>query len=38
VVRKGIPVTDGSSTAGDQPSKINTSVAHSARIWNYWLS
>jgi S-adenosyl methyltransferase len=32
-------VTDSSSTAGqEQPtSKIDTSVPHSARIWNYWL-
>jgi O-methyltransferase involved in polyketide biosynthesis len=31
-------VTNRSSTPGKQPSpKIDTSVAHSARIWNYWL-
>jgi hypothetical protein len=31
-------VTDRSSTPGKQPSpKIDISVAHSARIWNYWL-
>jgi hypothetical protein len=31
-------VTDRSSTPGQQPSpKIDTNVAHSARIWNYWL-
>jgi O-methyltransferase involved in polyketide biosynthesis len=31
-------VTNRSSTPGQQPSpKIDTNVAHSARIWNYWL-
>jgi O-methyltransferase involved in polyketide biosynthesis len=30
-------VTDNSSTSGQQPPEINTSVPHSARIWNYWL-
>jgi S-adenosyl methyltransferase len=31
-------VTNRSSTPGQQPSpKIDSSVAHSARIWNYWL-
>ena len=31
-------MTDRSSTPGQQPSpKIDTNVAHSARIWNYWL-
>jgi len=31
-------VTNRSSTSGQQPSpKIDTNVAHSARIWNYWL-
>jgi SAM-dependent methyltransferase len=31
-------VTNRSSPPGQQPSpKIDTSVAHSARIWNYWL-
>jgi hypothetical protein len=33
------PVTDSSPTAGQQPElpEIDTSVPHSARIWNYWL-
>ncbi len=31
-------MTDSSFTVGDQePVKINTGVAHSARIWNHWL-
>jgi hypothetical protein len=30
-------VTDSSSTPGQQPSEIDTTVPHSARIWNYWL-
>jgi S-adenosyl methyltransferase len=31
-------VTNRSSTPGQQPSpKIDSNVAHSARIWNYWL-
>jgi hypothetical protein len=31
-------VTDSSSASDAQPaSKIDTSVPHSARIWNYWL-
>jgi hypothetical protein len=32
-------VTDSSSTLqpGPEPPEIDTSVAHSARIWNYWL-
>ena len=31
-------MTNRSSTSGQQPSpKIDTNVAHSARIWNYWL-
>jgi O-methyltransferase involved in polyketide biosynthesis len=30
-------VTDSSSTAGQEPVKLDTSVAHSARIWDYWL-
>lgn len=31
-------MTDDSSSAGPEPvSKIDTSVPHSARIWNYWL-
>jgi hypothetical protein len=32
------PVTDSSSTpAGRDPARLDTSVAHTARIWNYWL-
>ncbi|MFI2203553.1 SAM-dependent methyltransferase [Streptomyces sp. NPDC020192] len=27
--------TEGSPTAG--PAKLNTSVAHNARVWNYWI-
>jgi hypothetical protein len=30
-------VTDRWSTPGQEPPEIDTSVAHSARIWNYWL-
>jgi hypothetical protein len=30
-------VTDSPSAAGQQPPSIDTSVPHSARIWNYWL-
>jgi S-adenosyl methyltransferase len=30
-------VDDKSSLGGEQPSKLDTSVPHSARIWNYWL-
>jgi O-methyltransferase involved in polyketide biosynthesis len=30
-------VTDSSSTPGQQPPEIDTSVAHSARVWNYFL-
>jgi S-adenosyl methyltransferase len=32
-------VTDGSATPGQPtaPPEIDTSVPHSARIWNYWL-
>jgi hypothetical protein len=30
-------VTDSSSTPDQEPSKINTAVPNSARIWNYWL-
>src|SRR5215216_3901516 len=34
-----LPVTDGSRTSGQPPAppEIDTSVPHSARIWNYWL-
>jgi hypothetical protein len=35
--RKARPVTDGFSTANPPP-QIDTSVAHSARVWNYFLS
>jgi hypothetical protein len=32
------PLVTDNSTEGDQPSfQIDTSVPHSARIWNYWL-
>jgi S-adenosyl methyltransferase len=33
------PVTDSSPTPGQEPElpEIDTSVPHSARIWNYWL-
>jgi hypothetical protein len=36
---EGAPVTDGSPTSGQPtaPPEIDTSVPHSARIWNYWL-
>jgi len=30
-------VTDSSSGPGQQPPEIDTSVAHSARVWNYFL-
>jgi S-adenosyl methyltransferase len=30
-------VTDSSSATGQPPPSIDTSVPHSARIWNYWL-
>jgi hypothetical protein len=30
-------VTDSGSAPGQPPVEIDTSVAHSARIWNYWL-
>jgi S-adenosyl methyltransferase len=30
-------VADSSSAPGQQPPPIDTSVPHSARIWNYWL-
>jgi hypothetical protein len=30
-------VADSSSAPGQQPPSIDTSVPHSARIWNYWL-
>jgi O-methyltransferase involved in polyketide biosynthesis len=30
-------VTDSSSFSNREPSKVDTSVAHTARIWNYWL-
>jgi S-adenosyl methyltransferase len=30
-------VTDSSSAPGQERPKIDTSVPHSARIWNYWL-
>jgi hypothetical protein len=31
------PVTDNSSASGQSPHKLDTSVPHSARVWNYWL-
>ena len=30
-------MTDGSSSSGQPPVRIDTSVPQSARIWNYWL-
>jgi hypothetical protein len=36
-MQKGAPVTDSSSIPSQQPVEINTSVAHSARVWNYFL-
>ena len=30
-------MTDSLSTPGSTPPKIDTSVPHSARVWNYWL-
>jgi hypothetical protein len=30
-------VTDDSPGSGPQPTAIDTTVSHSARIWNYWL-
>jgi O-methyltransferase involved in polyketide biosynthesis len=30
-------VTDSSSSAGGQVSKLDVGVPHSARVWNYWL-
>jgi S-adenosyl methyltransferase len=30
-------VTDSSRTSGQEPAKIDTTVPHSARVWNYWL-
>jgi S-adenosyl methyltransferase len=36
---EGAPVTDSSPTSGQGTAspKINASVPHSARVWNYWL-
>ncbi len=31
------PVTDDSPASGPQRTAIDTTVSHSARIWNYWL-
>ncbi len=31
------PVTDSSSAPGQERPKIDTTVPHSARIWNYWI-
>src|SRR5260370_15734377 len=31
------PVTDNSPASGQRPTKIDTAVPHSARVWNYWL-
>jgi len=36
-MQKGAPVTDSSSIPSQQPVEINTGVAHSARVWNYFL-
>ncbi|EST35308.1 hypothetical protein M878_06335 [Streptomyces roseochromogenus subsp. oscitans DS 12.976] len=33
---KGGDVTEGDSPAAG-PAKLNTSVAHNARVWNYWI-
>ncbi|WP_188196361.1 SAM-dependent methyltransferase [Nonomuraea sp. SYSU D8015] len=30
-------MTDNSTAAGQRPPTIDTTVSHSARIWNYWL-
>jgi len=30
-------VTDNSPASGQRPAKIDTTVPHSARVWNYWL-
>jgi hypothetical protein len=30
-------VTDDSANRGQPPSELDTSVPHSARVWNYWL-
>ncbi len=36
---KGASVTDDSPASGDLQieSRLNTDVAHTARVWNYWL-
>src|SRR5260370_2481870 len=31
------PVSEGSSVPGRELPKIDTTTAHTARIWNYWL-
>src|SRR6266536_3125087 len=36
-MRRCVIVTNSSSTAGQEPPEIDTSVAHSARVWNYFL-
>jgi O-methyltransferase involved in polyketide biosynthesis len=35
--RRKAPVTDTSPGPGNNQPKIDTTVAHSARVWNYWL-
>ncbi len=30
-------MTDNSPASGQRPAKIDTTVPHSARVWNYWL-
>src|SRR6266545_2020464 len=35
---KGFPVTENSSSPNHEPAlKLDTSVPHGARVWNYWL-
>src|ERR1044072_7996602 len=34
--RRSTDVTDG-PTPSDTPARLNTAVAHNARVWNYWI-
>lgn len=36
-MKKAPAVTGSWSTAGQTPPELDTSVAHSARVWNYFL-
>src|SRR4029453_12101942 len=37
LVGKDLPVTDNAGISGSRQPRLNTNVAHSARVWNYWL-